>query len=106
MGQSVDIVATKGRWVTFVEAKKRDWRRALEQCRAHQQVADFICIAVGTKAISTEMSNAVKFAGYGLIHCRGDDDCQWIVEPERNRSFWHPQRKKLSAHLRAISYVT
>lgn len=105
MGQSADVVATRGRWVTFIEVKVRDWRRALEQCRAHRQVADFICIAVGTKSISRTMSEAITLAGYGLIHCSEDGDCHWIIHPARNVGLWRPQRQKLSDTLRKISHA-
>jgi len=32
MGQSADIVAIKGRWVTLIEVKDRNWYRAIQQC--------------------------------------------------------------------------
>ena len=39
--QSVDLVLTRGRWVTLIEVKVRDWKTAIYQCRAHEHVADF-----------------------------------------------------------------
>lgn len=105
MGQSADLVATRGRWVTFIEAKKHDWRRALKQCRAHEQVADFICIAVGTKNISTALTDEALSAGYGVIHCEDPSQCRWVVQPQRNLHFWRPQRARLSKALRVISHV-
>ena len=105
MGQSADIVATRGRWVTFIEVKVHDWRRGLAQCRAHQQVADFICLVVGTKSISTSLMDEVKTVGYGLIQCSDGCECRWIIDPARNLFFWRPQRQKLSGIQRTISYV-
>lgn len=105
MGQSADVVATRGRWVTFIEAKKHDWRRALDQCRAHEQVADYICIALGTKAISDTFREEASEAGYGVIHCESADTCEWVVQPQRNANLWRPQRERLSQMLRGISHV-
>ena len=105
MGQSVDLVATRNRWVTFVEAKTRDWRRALEQCRAHEHVADFICIAVGTVSVSNELRSYVEKAGYGLLHCPPRDNaCRLVITPTINRNVWPPERSRLSEALRKINY--
>ena len=46
MGQSLDILASRSRWVMAIEAKLENWKRALRQCRAHELVADYICIAI------------------------------------------------------------
>ncbi len=105
MGQSADVVATRGRWVTFIEAKKHDWRRALEQCKAHEQVADFICIALGTKSISDAAREEALAAGYGLIHFETSDRCTWVVHPQRNTDLWRPQRDRLSRVLKGIGHV-
>lgn len=105
MGQSADLVATRGRWVTFIEAKKHDWRKALAQCRTHELVADYICIAVGTKSISDAFRAAASAAGYGVIHCESAASCEWVLQPQRNVSLWRPQRKRLSRVLRGISHV-
>ena len=105
MGQSVDLVATRNRWVTFIEAKMHDWRRALVQCQAHEQVADFICIAIGTVSVSESLTAQVKDVGYGLIHCPpGDEKCEWIVKPKQNMNVWEPQRNRLAEALRAIDH--
>ncbi|MCK6444962.1 MAG: hypothetical protein L6Q99_01080 [Planctomycetes bacterium] len=106
MGQSADLVATRGRWVTFVEAKMRDWRRALEQCRAHEQVADFVCIALLGARPSAELVREVESSGYGLVLVSPvDGECRWITTPARNRSVWQPQRRMLSESLRLIRHV-
>jgi len=105
MGQSADVVATRGRWITFIEVKRKDWRRALVQCRAHEQVADFVCVAIGTKSVSPLLQQEIKFAGYGLIHCVGQTECEWILTPTRNAGVWAPQRRKLSEILRTIDHV-
>lgn len=106
MGQSADIVATRGKWVTFIEAKVRDWRRAMLQCRAHEQVADFICIAVGAKALSDELLRQSKARGYGVISYRGQDHyCGWVFPPARNERVWAPQRQRLARVMRKIPYA-
>lgn len=105
MGQSADVVATLGRWVTFIEAKKHDWRRALKQCRAHEQVADFICIALGTRGISDACRDQARTAGYGVIHCENGERCEWVLPPQRNTGLWQPQRQRLSEVLRGIDHA-
>lgn len=104
LGQSVDLVATRGRWVTLIEVKIHDWRTAIKQCRAHEHVADFICIAVGTNTVSETACREVENLGYGLIHYTGNGQFSWILQPERNRLLWKPQRGKLSLALREIEY--
>ena len=106
MGQSADLVATRNRWVTIIEAKTHDWRRALDQCQAHEQVADFICIAIGTESISKRLLGAINSTNYGLIHCPvSQDSCRWVVKPKMNTRVWSPQRDNLSRTLRMIEYV-
>lgn len=106
MGQSADIAATRGRWLTMIEAKVRDWRRALHQCLAHEQVADFICLAIGVESASDELVDGARQRGYGLILCPpSSESCTWIVRPSRNRGVWRPQRIHLMSLARKISYV-
>lgn len=106
MGQSADIVATKGRWVTAVEAKLQDWRRALIQCRAHEQVADYICIAIGSANVSDLLLREAEELGYGVIHF---DAAQrrfgWVLNPKVNRNVWRPQRQYWSKQMRGIRYA-
>lgn len=104
LGQSADLVATKGRWVTFIEVKVKDWRRALEQCRAHSLVADFVCIALGTKVVSDSAKEKAAEFGIGLIHVANCGSCEWVLRPSVNSSVWKPQRKQLSKTLRVLSY--
>ena len=106
LGQSADLVATRGRWVTLIEVKNHDWRTAIKQCRAHVHVADFVCIAVGTKSVSETAIQEIKKSGYGLIHYRGNGQFDWVLRPERNRLLWRPQREKLSLALRGIDYAS
>jgi hypothetical protein len=106
MGQSADLVATRGRWVTFVEAKVKDWRRAIEQCRAHEAVADYICLALSLKAPSAELLAQVSASGYGLLlrspQSRG---FEWIMRPKRNPKIWRPQRQRTMLAMRGIPYA-
>lgn len=106
MGQSADVVATRGRWVTVIEAKTKDWRKAIEQCRAHEHVADFICLALCCAAPSDRLLGAVRVSGYGLITVSPDGlQVQWLWAPTLNRGIWPPQRRTLSENLREISHV-
>ncbi len=106
MGQSADIAATRGRWLTLVEAKVRDWRRALSQCVAHEQVADFICIAIAVETASRDLADEVAQRGYGLILCPlSNGHCEWVVRPVQNPNIWPPQRKRLVSLMRKIGYV-
>ena len=106
MGQSADIVATRGRWVTFVEAKIAHWRRALEQCVAHEQVADFICVAIASESLADELLAAARERGYGIIHCDlRQKTCQWVTRPRVNHNVWSPERRRWARYLRMIDYA-
>jgi hypothetical protein len=106
MGQSIDVVATRGRWVTVIEAKLQDWRRALNQCRAHEQVADFICIAIGSAEVSDSLTAEATRAGYGIIHfCRDSQEFRWVRRPSRNRRVWLPQRRHWAQGYKRINYA-
>lgn len=102
LGQSADLVATRGRWVTLMEVKVRDWRKAIIQCRTHENVADYICIVLATKAISAVAKKEIEKNGYGLIHYQFSGRFSWVLNPVRNASIWVPQRKVLSSALRKI----
>lgn len=103
MGQSADVVATKNRWVMFVEAKLDNWRRALAQCTAHEQVADFVCVAIGTVSVSDDLKREAAARGYGVIHWSPKGgEFVWVLEPKRNVDVWKPQRERLARDLRRI----
>lgn len=106
MGQSADLVATKGRWITVFEAKIVDWQRALNQCQAHEVVADFICIAIASAAVSATLESVVRSKGYGLAHFdRGPKTWQWVIRPTRNPRIWRPQRRVWSDNVRRIEHA-
>jgi len=106
MGQTADIVAVRNRWITFVEAKTKDWRSALKQCEAHEQVADFICVAIGTRSISDALIASIVETRYGLIHYnRRSVSCEWIVQPKVNRKVWKPQRDRLVKAMRGSNHA-
>lgn len=103
MGQSADIVATRGRWVTLVEVKRNNWPRALQQCRAHEQVADFICIAIALASIPQKLEQDAVASGYGLLHYQQiNGRFEWVVRPRLNKSVWRPQRRHWSRARRRI----
>ena len=102
MGQSIDLVATKNDDVTAIEVKRKDWRRALEQCKAHMAVADFIVIAISVRKLSREFLQLLHLRGWGLMICDlPDDSWELIIKPERNEP-WKPQRDAFMAGLNQI----
>lgn len=106
MGRQADIVATRGRWVTFIEAKLSQWQRALVQCRTHEHVADYICIAVATRTIPETLRTAAMSRGYGVIVYHTDvNTFEWVIRPRWNKRVWAPQRQQWSAHLRGLAHV-
>lgn len=105
MGQCADVVGTKNRWVTFFEAKVRAWSRGIEQCRAHESVADFVCLAIAMKSVPDRLRSEVEDSGYGLVVCDiPKGQCEWLVQPRRNADVWLPQRRRLAAAMRDIQH--
>lgn len=106
MGQSADVVAFKGRWITVFEAKRADWKRALRQCEAHEVVADFVCLAVGSVRINERLKTEVSKRGYGLVHFSPtNQEPQWVCKPSRNAKLWSPQRKLWLSDSRKVGYA-
>ncbi len=106
MGQSADLVATRGRWVTFIEAKLKDWKRAIQQCRTHEQVADFICVAVASVSVSDSLVQQAQERGYGIIHRdKTSGAFRWVTRPAVNGRVWPPQRQRLRKSMRGIQYA-
>ena len=104
MNQRVDIIAQKNRWLTAIEVKKGDWRKALWQCRAHEPVVDFVCIAIGTVGVSDALSNAIKQAGYGLWHCPPGGVPSLVIPPKRKKMFWKTERNQLNHNKKGGQY--
>ncbi len=103
LGQSADIVACKKKSYTFIEAKMHDWKRGLNQCKTHEIVADYICIAIASVHISAKLEYCAKMKGYGIIHCNPNTGiCDWFVSPEINENMWFPQRKSFVNSLRDL----
>lgn len=105
LGQSADLVATRGRWVTMIEVKVHDWRTALRQCQTHEHVADFVCVALGSAHVSILALDAIEERGYGLIHWQDNGGFRWVLKPVRNELSWKPTRKAFSSNLKRIEYV-
>jgi hypothetical protein len=104
MGQSADMVATRGRWVTIIEAKMRDWRRALEQCQGHETVADFVCVAIASARVADGLLRAACARGYGVIHYDGKKgEFGWTLRPRLNRLVWAPQRRHWAQKMRGVA---
>lgn len=105
MGQSVDIIATKSRWMWAIEAKVGNWKRAMEQCRAHEIVADYICLALDKVPNNSPILGELEKRGYGLIVLSAEGGMEWVVYPKKNQSIWPPQRKKFRERIREFSYA-
>jgi len=105
MGQLADIVATRGRWVTFIEAKLSRWDRAMRQCQAHEHVADYICIAIARGQESERLNETAAARGYGvLIYESSRDRFHWALRPRVNRAVWLPQRTEWARQARVIAH--
>ncbi|WPQ64582.1 hypothetical protein SIO70_06845 [Chitinophaga sancti] len=103
MGQSVDIVGQKGRWLTFIEVKINNWNRAFDQCKTHELVADFIFIGIATKKVSEQLKIKAKEKGYGIIHFNPNNNlCEFIIKPSLNKKIWLPQREILLSKIQNI----
>lgn len=93
MGQRADLVALKEGLVTIVEAKINHKKQVLEQCNAHDVVADYICIAWGGKNISPSLYEDAEKSGYGIIHYSPlHNEYRWAIRPVKNEKFWEPQK--------------
>jgi hypothetical protein len=107
MGQSADIVLSKDMKLSFVEAKIKNWDRALKQCKAHELVADYIYIAIATKSISEDLLNKAQQKGYGIIHFDWlSGNCILKLEAKENTKIWEPQRTILKSNLKKLSYAS
>ncbi len=106
MGQSIDMVATRSRWVMAVEAKRNNWRRALRQCKAHAVVADYITVALGLQKVPLELAAVLQENGWGLLMPHGSwGQWIWAIRPKRNQRVWKPQRRRFAEHLRSVRYA-
>lgn len=99
LGQSADLVWTMDDELTFVEVKVNAIKRAIEQCRAHELVADYVCVAVGTKNVRADNLDSLRERGYGLISCVGED-CRWVLRPKRMDRNWPPARQRVMARMK------
>lgn len=96
LGQSADLVLLRDSDVMFVEVKVNATRRAIDQCKAHELVADYICIATAAKTISPHNFEMLERLGYGLISCQVDaNKCTWMVRPRKLNKHWAPIRNKV-----------
>ena len=107
MGQSADLVASKEERLIFIEAKLKNWERAIQQCKAHELVADYIYIAIATKKVSPNFKNKAEKLGYGIIHFDNDEQrCNLTLKAKENNRVWKPQRAILKTNLKRICYAS
>ncbi len=101
MGQSIDLVAQKNRWIYAFEAKRDNWRKGLLQCKAHELIADYVCLAMGSRTVSESLLDEIDRLGYGLVWCNPEDKtCKWVQLPKVNKNIWKPQKQLLVKGLR------
>ncbi|MFT0139872.1 hypothetical protein [Alloalcanivorax xenomutans] len=105
MGKSIDIVAQKAGKIWAVEAKIGNWRRAVGQCRAHECVADYICVAVDKLPLQSKIIEELSLLGYGLLTLDCDQRLRWVLMPKENDLVWGPQKEKLEANMEGIGYA-
>ena len=107
LGQSIDLVATRGRWLTAVEAKLRNWKRVLAQAKTHLIVADYVYVAVSYKRMPPGLVSAAREMGIGVFNIDLQKRvCLEIIAPERTRILWRPERRRLARRMRRIAHVT
>ncbi|MBX3728537.1 MAG: hypothetical protein KF858_05065 [Candidatus Sumerlaeia bacterium] len=109
MGQSIDLVGLRGnnRWLTAIEVKRTNWKRALEQCQAHALVCDYIAIALALKGVPKQLSHELNHNGWGLLLFNHDARTwDWTIRPVVNRRVWKPQRTRFLMNLREISHAS
>ncbi|EJB8386524.1 hypothetical protein [Pseudomonas aeruginosa] len=101
MGQSIDLVGRKNRWLYAFEAKRDNWKKGLDQCKSHELVADYICLAMGSPSISLDLMKEIERLGYGLVWCKPDTKtCEWVYQPRVNKKIWKPQKQILIKNLK------
>ena len=107
MGQSIDILATKGRWITAIEVKRTDWKRALHQCQTHTLVADYVVLALALQSVSQELEGTLCENGLGLLlFDKATSLWNWELKPRQNSRVWKPQRQRFSIDFRKVDYAS
>lgn len=99
MGQSIDIVVLVDGKIMAIEVKRTDWKRGLEQCRAHFLVADYVLLALG-KPILTPLTLSSVNKGLGILF----HDPEWRVKAKAHQStrIWQPQRDRFIAQMKEV----
>lgn len=106
LGQCVDIVATNNEQITFIEAKISDWAKAIEQCKVHTQVADYIYIAIASVNVSSNLLDTARLKGIGIIHCNPYTlELKEVLKPELNCRAWQPLRINIRKNIEEIEYA-
>lgn len=104
MGQSVDIVTEKDGFITCIEAKMKDWKRAIEQCETHLAVADYIYIAIASKTASEKLCRETARRGWGIYHCNKETgEIITVMLPVKNNKVWNAQRRVFLKNLNNIN---
>lgn len=107
MEQSIDMVVQKPleTLVIAIEAKLNNWKCAIQQCKAHTLVCDYIVIALALKKVPLKLLSILNEKGWGLIMYNSiNDSWKWEIKPQKNNNIWKPQRKKFLNKLQEIEY--
>ena len=103
MGTSADIVLKKDNTLYGIEAKIKDKKRVLQQCKERfSMTVDYIGILWGSK-ITEPLIRECKIRGYGLIHYLHDKKTiETILKPRYNYDVWKPQQNILYLKMREM----
>lgn len=89
LSRCIDLVLiTVDDEVISIEFKVNNWRHAIQQARDHKLGADKAYICLPDRAITTNLVEAVKSAGIGLMVLRIKDDEKFIdvvVQPSTKK---------------------
>ncbi len=99
--RSIDIVyINEQKELISIEIKLNDWRKAVNQAKDHQLVADksYICLPSKKKGISEDLLSLLEGTGIGLFVFSEDSGNLQLkeVRPAKSLSFsWQPSRIQL-----------
>ena len=102
-GRSIDVCEFDGKYVTIIEFKLHDWRKALLQLNQTMTVSDFnyICMVKPKtfKCIET-IKNEFRKYGFGVIFYDG----VFVVHLDsiRNKKIWRSEKNRLVKRMKEM----
>ena len=103
LGRAIDLVLYRGRSLTSIEFKLKDWKRALKQARDHRLVADYAYVCMPSKSLTSEIEKGFKDAGVGLFFYVSKGKCPFkeVIPAPKSSEVWNAARKRLIAYIKA-----